>query len=75
MAANPEFRVIVGVGYHDAMTTVGASEYAVAQAGWPKERSVFPVRRRSYGLLDRKEPESPDERCPGPSSWGNSPVG
>ncbi|MHB8056214.1 MAG: S10 family peptidase, partial [Candidatus Aminicenantales bacterium] len=39
MARNPNFRVIVGVGYHDTMTTVGASEYAVSQSGWPKDRT------------------------------------
>jgi len=39
MARNPKFRVIVGVGYHDTMTTVGASEYALAQSGWPKDRA------------------------------------
>ena len=38
MAKDPDFRVIIGVGYHDTMTTVGASEYAIAQSGWPKDQ-------------------------------------
>ncbi len=38
MARNPNFRVVIGVGYHDFTTTTGATEYAVAQSGWPKDR-------------------------------------
>lgn len=38
MAHDPGFRVVVAAGYHDTATTVGASEYAVAQSGWPRER-------------------------------------
>lgn len=42
MARNPSFRVAVGIGYHDLLTTLGAAEYAAAQSGWPKERvSIF----------------------------------
>jgi carboxypeptidase C (cathepsin A) len=38
MSRNPGFRVIVGVGLHDLTTTTGASEYALAQSDWPKDR-------------------------------------
>lgn len=38
MAKNPDFRVVIGVGYYDLQTTTGATEYAVAQSGWPKDR-------------------------------------
>jgi len=42
MARNPGFRVAVGIGYHDLLTTLGAAEFAVAQSGWPKDRvSIF----------------------------------
>jgi carboxypeptidase C (cathepsin A) len=39
MAKNPEFRVIIGTGYYDLLTTTGVAEYALAQSGWPKERA------------------------------------
>jgi len=29
---------VVGAGYHDLTTTIGASEYAIAQSGWPRDR-------------------------------------
>ena len=35
----PDFRVLVGVGIYDTSTTTGASEYALAQSGWPAERA------------------------------------
>ncbi|WP_243451116.1 S10 family peptidase [Sphingosinicella sp. CPCC 101087] len=35
----PHFRVLVGVGIYDTSTTTGASEYALAQSGWPRERA------------------------------------
>ncbi len=35
----PDFRVLVGVGIYDTSTTTGASEYALAQSGWPQDRS------------------------------------
>ena len=42
MTENKGFRVAVGIGYHDLLTTLGAAEFAVSQSGWPKERvSVF----------------------------------
>lgn len=36
--ANPDFRLVIGNGYQDTMTTVGAAEYAVAQSNWPLAR-------------------------------------
>jgi len=39
--ANPRFRVLIGNGYHDTQTTVGAAEYAVRQAGWPEGRATL----------------------------------
>ncbi|GEM_PF-997562 len=38
MMENPGLRVVVGAGYHDLTTTIGASEFAVTQSGWPEER-------------------------------------
>ncbi len=40
MKANPRFRVLIGNGYDDTQTTVGAAEYAVRQAGWPEGRAT-----------------------------------
>ncbi|MDR3511843.1 MAG: hypothetical protein P4L73_09420 [Caulobacteraceae bacterium] len=39
MSRNPSFRVMIGVGYYDTATTAGASEYALAQSGWPRDRA------------------------------------
>lgn len=36
--ANPDFRLFIGNGYQDTMTTVGAAEYAIMQSNWPIER-------------------------------------
>lgn len=36
--ANPDFRLFIGNGYQDTMTTVGAAEYAVMQSNWPVDR-------------------------------------
>lgn len=38
MEKNPDLRVVVAAGYYDLTTTIGASEYAIAQSGWPKDR-------------------------------------
>ena len=37
-AAYPKFRVFVGTGYHDTMTTVGAADYLIDQSDWPIDR-------------------------------------
>jgi carboxypeptidase C (cathepsin A) len=39
MDANPRFRIVVGNGYYDTQTTVGAAELAVREARWPRERT------------------------------------
>lgn len=36
--AFPNFRVFVGTGYHDTMTTVGAADYLIDQSDWPSDR-------------------------------------
>ena len=41
---NPNFRLFIGTGYHDTMTTLGAAEYAVMQSHWPVDR----VRTNAY---------------------------
>ena len=41
MKANPRFHVLIGNGYDDTQTTVGAAEYAVRQAGWPNGRATL----------------------------------
>lgn len=41
MKANPRFHVLIGNGYHDTQTTVGAAEYAVRQSGWPESRATL----------------------------------
>jgi carboxypeptidase C (cathepsin A) len=41
MNANPRFHVLIGNGYHDTQTTVGAAEYAVRQSGWPQGRATL----------------------------------
>jgi carboxypeptidase C (cathepsin A) len=41
MKANPHFHVLIGNGYHDTQTTVGAAEYAARQAPWPEGRATL----------------------------------
>ena len=38
MRREPHLRVLMGIGYFDTSTTTGATEYALAQSGWPKDR-------------------------------------
>lgn len=38
MIKKPDLRIVVSAGYYDLTTTIGASEYAIAQSGWPRER-------------------------------------
>lgn len=38
MAKNPDLHIVVAAGYYDLTTTISASEYAIAQSGWPKDR-------------------------------------
>lgn len=44
MARNPDFRLAVGNGWTDTMTTVGAMNLLVNQGGWPADR----VRSSAY---------------------------
>lgn len=37
--ANPKFRVMVGNGWEDTQTTVGAARLLVNQSGWPRDRT------------------------------------
>lgn len=41
MQRRPNFRLVVGVGYHDTLTTYGASRYAIKQSDWPLDRVAF----------------------------------
>lgn len=38
MQKNAAFRVLVGNGYYDTQTTIGAMDYLVSQADWPRDR-------------------------------------
>jgi hypothetical protein len=42
--SNPEFRALIGNGYFDTQTTIGAMDYLLAQADWPTDR----IRRAYY---------------------------
>jgi carboxypeptidase C (cathepsin A) len=51
--ANPDFHVVIGNGYHDTQTTIGAAEYAATQSGWPKDRvrtSYYPGGHMAYTI-------------------------
>lgn len=41
MRRNPQLRVLVGTGYYDLVTTLGAAEYTVRHAGMPLEAVTF----------------------------------
>lgn len=41
MRRNPHLRLLVGTGYYDLVTTLGAAEYTVRHAGIPLEAVVF----------------------------------
>jgi len=53
MNKNPRFRVMLGTGYHDTQTTIGAAEYAATQSGWPAERTwvrEYPGGHMAYSI-------------------------
>ena len=53
--ANPKFRVMVGNGYHDTQTTVGAARYLVEQSAWPADRTrlhFYPGGHMAYSIED-----------------------
>ncbi len=37
-AANPKFRLMIGNGYEDTQTTVGAAQYLINRSDWPRDR-------------------------------------
>lgn len=41
MAVNPAFRIVVGNGWYDTMTTMGAAELVVTQSGWDPARTTL----------------------------------
>jgi len=40
-ASSPRFRVMIGNGWLDTQTTVGAAQLALDQSGWPKDRTTL----------------------------------
>ncbi|MEP6908542.1 MAG: hypothetical protein ABI858_11275, partial [Pseudoxanthomonas sp.] len=44
LVSNPDFRLLVGGGYYDSQTTIGAMDYLAAQSGFPMNQ----VRTRYY---------------------------
>jgi carboxypeptidase C (cathepsin A) len=38
MQKNAKFRVLLGNGYYDTQTTIGAMDYLVSQVDWPRDR-------------------------------------
>ena len=43
MRRNPQLRLMIGTGYYDLVTTLGAAEYTVTHAGIPLEATEFHV--------------------------------
>lgn len=53
MKQNPAFRVMLGSGFHDTQTTIGAAEYAATQSGWPAGRTwvrEYPGGHMAYSI-------------------------
>jgi hypothetical protein len=53
MKKHPRLRVMIGTGYHDTQTTIGAAEYAATQSGWPAERTwvrEYPGGHMAYSI-------------------------
>jgi len=53
LQANPEAHVLVSAGYHDTMTTYGASLYLVNQELWPKKQVTlkgYPGGHMAYSI-------------------------
>ena len=75
--ANPDFRLLIGNGYHDTMTTVGAADYLVAQADWPMDRvrlSYYPGGHMAYSIDSSAEAFGNDIRAwiSGGEGWANA---
>ena len=74
--ADPDFRLLIGNGYHDTMTTVGAADYLVAQAGWPVDRvrlSYYQGGHMAYSIDESAEAFGQDIRdwIAGGEGWAN----
>ncbi len=74
-SANPDFRLLIGNGYHDTMTTVGAATYLAAQADWPKDRvklSFYPGGHMAYSIDESAVAFGNDIRAwiEGADNWG-----
>lgn len=74
--ANTDFRLLIGNGYHDTMTTVGAADYLVAQADWPMDRvrlSYYQGGHMAYSIDDSAEAFGQDIRAwiAGGEGWAN----
>lgn len=51
----PELKVVLGAGHYDTLTTTGATEYLLAQAGWPADRVTlvtYPGGHMSYTVTE-----------------------
>jgi len=48
MRRNPELRLMVGAGYYDLVTTLGAAEYTIAHSGIPADRTQFRYYRSGH---------------------------
>lgn len=76
--ANPDFRLVVGNGYHDTMTTVGAADYLVKQADWPLSRvrlAYYPGGHMAYSIDESAAAFGDDIRAwiTGGGAWADSP--
>jgi carboxypeptidase C (cathepsin A) len=41
MRRNPHLRLMIGAGYYDLVTTIGAADYVIAHAGFPPDATVL----------------------------------
>ena len=66
LRANPDARVLVSAGYHDTMTTYGASVYLVNQETWPREQVTlkgYPGGHMAYSTATSAEAMANDLRA------------
>ncbi len=64
--ANPDAHVLVAAGYHDTMTTYGASLYLVNQETWPREQvslKGYPGGHMAYSIAASAEALANDLRA------------
>lgn len=65
LQANPDAHVLVSAGYHDTMTTYGASLYLVNQELWPQEQVTltgYPGGHMAYSIASSAEALANDLR-------------